>query len=418
MKWLDQIRWKLFFCHLGIIIIVVVVFLAIAHLMAWAGLGEKEGVSQSFPASSPSSAALDIASVQAVLSLKDSLLQKYQMAVHEALLAGAFAALSAAVLVNLFVTQIIVEPLQAISRVSQRLARGFYRERLSVTSNDELGELCQSVNQLAETLEQTEKRRLSLLTDVTHELRTPLATIEGYMEGLLDGVIQPGSQTFALLLKEAARLQRLIEDLELLSRAEAGQIPIVPRVVNLRLLLENLVARFSPQFQAKQVSLSLVVSDTFLPVWADPDRIDQVAINLLNNALRYTPSGGRVWVQVWDREGYAMVSVKDTGIGITSEHLPHIFERFYRVDKSRARTSGGSGIGLTIASHLVYAQGGEITAWSRGAGTGSDFRFTLPMVSGVGVQTVEPASHPSVPGVHHAGVQPFKRPARASDALS
>ncbi|NJN68355.1 MAG: HAMP domain-containing protein [Chloroflexaceae bacterium] len=412
MKRLDQIRWKLFFCHLGIILIVVVVFLSIAHLMALAGLGEKESAYQS---TGPSPIVSDITSGQAVLSLKDSLLQKYQMAVHEALLAGAFAALSAAVLVNLFVTQIIVEPLQAISRVSKRLARGFYRERLSVTSNDELGELCQSVNQLAEALEQTEKRRLALLTDVTHELRTPLSTIEGYMEGLLDGVIQPGSQTFALLLKEATRLQRLIEDLELLSRAEAGQIPIVPRVVNLRLLLENLVTRFFPQFQAKQVTLELIASETFLPVWVDPDRVDQVAINLLNNALRYTPSGGRVWVQVWDHEGYAVVSVKDTGIGITSEHLPHIFERFYRVDKSRSRTSGGSGIGLTIASHLVYAQGGEITAWSRGSGTGSDFRFTLPMVSGVGVRAVERSTQPVK--AHRSGVQPFKRPARASDAL-
>lgn len=383
MKWYNQIRWRLFFSHLVIIVIAVAVFMTIANLMAGATLIQtvppeiaREPVQTGNPASlSP------LQQEQKQEQETASLYQRYQTVIHEALLAGAFAALSAAILVNLFVTRRIVEPLQAISKVSRRLSLGFYRERMTITSNDELSELCRSVNQLAEALEKTEERRLALLADVTHELRTPLATIEGYMEGLIDGVVKPDPQTFALLMREAVRLQRLIEDLELLSRAEAGQIPINPRPIDLTRLLRDLALRFQTSFRNKNVVLEPVFPDNIPPICADPDRVEQIVINLLDNALRYTPAGGRVRLQAWDIEGYAIVSVKDTGIGIAPEHLKHLFERFYRVDKSRSRSSGGSGIGLTIASHLVYAQGGEMRVRSAGLGHGADFRFTLPLAS-------------------------------------
>jgi histidine kinase len=290
-----------------------------------------------------------------------------------------FAALAVAVVVSLFVSRRIVEPLHTLSTVSSRLADGFYRERTRIGSNDEIAQLAQSVNQLADTLDQTERRRLALLADVTHELRTPLATIGGYMEGMLDGVIKPTPPTFNLILQETNRLQRLIEDLELLSRVEAGQLPIIAREFDLRRTLDEIAAQFEPLFSANEVHLLVQAPPQLPTVWADPDRVDQVLINILSNAYRYTPTGGQVTLRASVHEGEMLIAVQDSGVGISAEHLPYVFERFYRVDKSRARHSGGNGIGLAIARHLVYAQGGTIWATSAGEGQGTTFFFTLPL---------------------------------------
>lgn len=375
MRWYHQLRWKLFFSHLVIILIADVVLLATASFIARIGLvyvaplnvGAAAAETGRLPA-----AGADVASATPV--------EQFQTVLQQALLVSGFAALAAAVVVSLFVSRRIVEPLLTLSVVSRRLAQGFYRERTRISSDDEIAQLSQSVNQLADALDQTERRRLALLADVTHELRTPLATIGGYMEGLLDGVIEPSPQTFSLILHESNRLQRLIEDLELLSRVEAGQLPVVARRTDLQRVLEEVVAQFEPLFRANQVALTLHLDIDLPPVWADPDRVNQVLINILSNAYRYTPSGGKVTLVADVVDKMVIVAVRDTGIGISPEHLPHIFERFYRVDKSRARQSGGSGIGLAIARHLVYAQGGEIWAESDGPGKGTTFCFTLPVV--------------------------------------
>ncbi|MGQ9925282.1 MAG: sensor histidine kinase [Chloroflexaceae bacterium] len=375
MRWYHQLRWKLFFSHLVIIIIADVVLLATAGFIARIGLvytaplnvGAAAAETGRLPAAGAAGASA-------------TPVEQFQTVLQQALLVSGFAALAAAIVVSLFVSRRIVDPLLTLSVVSRRLAQGFYRERTRISSDDEITQLSRSVNQLADALDQTERRRLALLADVTHELRTPLATIGGYMEGLLDGVIEPGPQTFSLILHESNRLQRLIEDLELLSRVEAGQLPVVARRTDLRPVLEEVVAQFEPLFRANQVTLGLHLDVDLPPVWADPDRVNQVLINILSNAYRYTPSGGRVTLGADVLDKMVIVAVRDTGIGISPEHLPHIFERFYRVDKSRARQSGGSGIGLAIARHLVYAQGGEIWAESDGPGRGTTFCFTLPVV--------------------------------------
>lgn len=377
MKWYNQIRWKLFVAHLITIMVAMVALLTTANIIAGVGLVHDASL---YPNASPQESAL---------------LERFQVVFQESLIAAAFAALVAAILMSLFVSRAIVEPLQQVTQVSHKLAEGFYRERTTVTTDDELAELSRSVNQLAEALEQTEQQRRALLADVTHELRTPLATIEGYMEGLIDGVVRPDTQTFSLILRESVRMQRLIEDLELLSRAEAGQIQILPRPLDLRSRLEGLMIQFTAQFEAKQIALELIAPPIPLPsVYADPDRFDQVVINLLSNALRYTSSGGRVTLRIRGEDRHAIVSVQDTGIGIAPEHLPQIFERFYRVDKSRARASGGSGIGLTVARHLVYAQGGDIRAMSDGMGKGATFLFTLPWATMPAPdETLPPGTH-------------------------
>ncbi len=374
MRWYHQLRWKLFFSHLVIIVIADVVLLAMAGFIARIGL--VDSVPLIVGAAAAETGGLHASAASAAQSTP---IEQFRTVLQQALLVSGFAALAAAVVVSLFVSRRIVEPLLTLSIVSQRLAQGYYRERTRITSADEIAQLSQSVNQLADALDQTERRRLALLADVTHELRTPLATIGGYMEGLLDGVIQPNTQTFSLILHESNRLQRLIEDLELLSRVEAGQLPVVARRTDLQRVLEEVCAQFEPLFSANQVTLTLRVDGALPQVWADPDRINQVLINLLSNAYRYTPPAGVVTLAAGVIDKMVLISVRDTGVGIGPEHLPHIFERFYRVDKSRARQSGGSGIGLAIARHLVYAQGGEIWAESQGVGQGTTFCFTLPL---------------------------------------
>lgn len=373
MKWLRQLRWKLFISHLIIVLMAYVVLLAAANVLAslgWTG----------FAPLTLGAAAAETGQLQAGLTTEAGELQEqFQSVIQQALLISGFAALAAAVIVSLFVSRRIVEPIQTLSNVSRRLAQGFYRERTSIHADDEISQLAHSVNQLAEALDQTERRRLALLADVTHELRTPLATIGGYMEGLLDGVVSANPATFNLILRETRRLQRLIEDLELLSRVEAGQLPVVARAIDLRPVLEAQLAQFETLFSSNQVTLQLDAPAQLPQVWADPDRVAQVLINILANAYRYTPAGGTVTVQVTTDDHEVRVAVIDTGIGIAAEHLPHVFERFYRVDKSRARNSGGSGIGLAIARHLIYAQGGEIWAESDGIGKGARFIFTLPL---------------------------------------
>ncbi len=372
MRWHHQLRWKLFISHLVIVVVADVVLVGSALFLA----------STSLPQDLPltlGAAAAETGPIEPIATAERPGMRQFQALVQQSLLVSGFAALTTAVVVSLFVSRRIVEPLHAIATVSQRLAQGFYRERTLIRSDDELANLSQSVNQLAEKLDQTEQRRLALLADVAHELRTPLATIEGYMEGLIDGIIKPDRQTFTLIHRESGRLQRLIEDLELLSRVEAGQIPIASRPIDLHALLSDLGTQFQTQFSADDITLELKLPPALPLAWADPDRVDQVLINLLANAFRYTSPGGRVMLQAYLDDDRLHITVSDTGVGIAPEHLPHLFERFYRVDKSRARTSGGSGIGLTIARHLVYAQGGEIWAESAGLGQGASFHFTLPL---------------------------------------
>jgi|GEM_PF-80010 len=371
MRWHHQLRWKLFISHLIIVVIADVVLVASAYFVASIGLVNVAPLTLG-------AAAAETGPLDPTGAAPAEPLAAFMAVVQQSLLVSGFAALAAAVVVSLFVSRRIVEPLLTLSTVSRRLAAGFYRERTQIASDDEIAQLARSVNQLADALDETERRRLALLGDVTHELRTPLATISGYMEGLRDGVIKPSQQTFSLILHESNRLQRLIEDLELLSRVEAGQLPVVARPMELGRVLEEVAAQFEPLFAANQVEAT-IETPPLPPVWADPDRVAQVLINILSNAYRYTPAGGKVALRAERLDDYVRVAVADTGIGIAAEHLGHIFERFYRVDKSRARQSGGSGIGLAIARHLVYVQGGDIWAESAGRGMGTTFCFTLPL---------------------------------------
>jgi histidine kinase len=305
----------------------------------------------------------------------------FQAAVDELLVIGSAAALLVAVVLSLYTSRRIVRPIQALVQASQRIAGGDYHHRIGVPGEDELSVLARAFNHMSETLERLERRRLEAIGDLAHELRTPLSSIKSLMEGLVDGVLAAEPATFVSVQREVARLQRLVHALEELARVEAGQSPLELRPVNLAALLRAAADRLHPQFEDKDIRLHVDVPYGLPPVRADAGRLLQVLLNLLGNALRYTPSGGQVTVHSCHEGAQMVIRVHDTGIGIAAEHLPYLCERFYRVDKSRTSASGGSGIGLTIAKHLVEAHGGRLWATSPGPGQGSTFAFTLPLAA-------------------------------------
>ena len=319
--------------------------------------------------------------------LRGDLFENFRAAVTEALTFAALAAFLAAVLVSLLVSRQVVAPVHAMMSASQRIAEGNYTERVHVSGDlskgeqDELAQLALSFNQMAAKLQQTENMRRQLIGDVAHELRTPLTAIKGSMEGLIDGVLPADAETYQAIHREADRLQRLVNDLQELSRVESGAFELDRQSVKVSDLVDSAVARLGKQFEEKDVALETEVPSGLPQVFVDKDRIDQVLLNLVGNALQYTPSGGKVTISAHAQDDEIHIAVADTGIGIPPEHLPHLFTRFYRVDKSRSRARGGSGIGLTIAKHLVEAHDGRIWAVSSGSGQGSTFIFTLPLSS-------------------------------------
>ena len=315
-----------------------------------------------------------------------NLYTSFRTAVTEALTWGTLAAFVVALVVSVFVSRRVLRPIQALMAASRDIAAGRYDKRVPTPGGvsredyDELDQLAVSFNQMAAQLDQTEAMRRQMIGDISHELRTPLTTIKGSIEGLIDGVLLPEAETYQEIYREADRLERLVADLQELSRVEGGGLELNRIAVDLGALVGVVGQRLQRQFDEKEVDLRIANVDELPPAWADEDRIAQVLVNLIGNALQYTPAGGQVTVMVDEEAGNLQVLVRDSGVGIAAEHLPHVFSRFYRVDKSRARAGGGSGIGLTIARRLVEAHGGKIWAESEGLGQGSTFGFSLPGV--------------------------------------
>jgi signal transduction histidine kinase len=233
---------------------------------------------------------------------------------------------------------------------------------------------------MAASLETTERRRLELVGDVAHELRTPLATLDGYLEGLEDGVITPADATWTLLRQETTRMSRLVNDLQELWRAEAKQLPLTLEAVDVDAVVAAAVERFSSVAAERSVAINLETRRPHLSARADRGRLTQVVDNLLSNAVRYTAEGTTVSVEVQGDGESVTLSVADEGPGLTEDQRVKVFERFYRIDPSRSRALGGSGIGLAIAKALVGLMDGRIWAESEGPGRGATFRVVLPRV--------------------------------------
>jgi histidine kinase len=304
----------------------------------------------------------------------------YRASFNEALTYAALAAMFVAVALSLYLSRSVIAPVRAMSLATQRIANGHYDERVQVQGEDELAQLAVRFNLMAGKLSGVEAMRRRLIGDVSHELRTPLTAIKGSMEGLMDGVLPATQETYHQIHAEADRLNRLVDDLQELSRVEAKAYELEIRPVDVSSLVRTVTKRLAPRFESKRIALDLDVAPDLPRVLADEDRAVQILTNLTGNALQYTPENGKVTISAKQINHEVQISVWDTGIGIPREHLTHIFDRFYRVDKSRSRQAGGgSGIGLTIARALVEAHGGRMWAESAGEGQGSIFNFTLPV---------------------------------------
>jgi signal transduction histidine kinase len=276
-----------------------------------------------------------------------------------------------------WVSKRIMQQLTEMEQITQKFAAGHLESRLPESDIPELNRLSTSFNRMAASLEGVEQRRRELISDLTHELRTPLTVVRGYLEELSDGELEPSLDIYLRLVRETKRLERLVNDLQELSKAEAGYLQINLQPLNLRPLLESLVQKFSDQILEDGPVLRLKCPPQLALVLADVDRTEQVLVNLLGNAIRHTTAGS-ITIRTWIEPNKLWIAVVDTGSGIAPEDLPHVFERFFRADRSRARHSGGTGIGLAISRTLIELQGGQIEVESH-LGRGSTFRFFLPL---------------------------------------
>ncbi|AOW92384.1 two-component sensor histidine kinase [Rhodococcus sp. WMMA185] len=306
--------------------------------------------------------------------------QAYHSATAISLAVAIGVAVLAAFLVTWYVSRRLQRSVTEVSSAARAVADGCYGIRVSPPRlGEDFNALAEAFNRMALRLESVESTRRQLLGDLAHEIRTPVSVLEAYMEALEDGIETLDADTLAMLRAQTRRLARFSDDVSALSRAEGSRTSIELAWVDPEALISTAVAIAADRYAAKEVALTSHVPAGLPQLLADPIRLGQVLGNLLDNALRHTPQGGRVSVSARQRHRVLTIEVTDRGDGIPAEHLPYVFERFYRVDAARDREHGGAGIGLAIAKALVEAQQGHITATSDGPGLGSTFTITFPL---------------------------------------
>jgi signal transduction histidine kinase len=290
---------------------------------------------------------------------------------------GGLVAIAVAFLLTYVLSRRVLAPVKALTSVTREFGKGDFTRRVEVNDKGEMGELARSFNTMADGLERNERLRRNMVADIAHELRTPLSNLRGYLEAISDGLVKPDETTIHSLSDEATSLARLVEDLQELSLADAGELKLVMQPEQVSRLIKETITALQPKTTSKGIVVFSEVPDTLPVLDIDSQRIKQVLYNLVDNAVAHTGQGGRITVTAWREEGQVYISVADTGEGIPAEDLPFIFERFYRVDKSRTRATGGTGLGLTIARRIVEAHGGRIDVRSK-VGEGTTFTFSLP----------------------------------------
>jgi two-component system sensor histidine kinase BaeS len=305
--------------------------------------------------------------------------QAYRSATAISLAVAIGAAALAALAVTWYLSRRLQRSVTAVSSAATAVATGHYDIRVPPPHlGEDFNALADAFNQMATRLESVETTRRQLLGDLAHELRTPVSVLEAYMEALEDGVEALDAETITMLRDQTRRLARFSDDVSALSHAEESRTSIRPTWVTADTLISAALAAAAERYTGKAVALTAHVPPNLPRLRADPERLGQVLGNLLDNALHHTPPQGQVSVSVESRGALVAIMVSDTGDGVSAEHLPHLFERFYRVDAARDREHGGAGIGLAIAKALVEAHRGTITASSSGPGTGTTFTITLP----------------------------------------
>ena len=305
--------------------------------------------------------------------------QAFLNGVRNSLWIAALVAILTGVGLGYFFSRLISEPMRQLTLAARKVATGDFSQRVSTKTDDEIGEVSVAFNTMAEQLETKEKSRRQLLADIAHELRNPLSIIQGNLEAWLDGVITPAPDQVASVYDETVLLSRLITDLRDLSLAEAGQLKLYQKATELSEFIFAEIASVQTRCQEKQISISAELPTGLPFVFIDKDRIHQVLHNLVDNALRYTATGGTIKIGAsYTKPGWVTVSVADTGAGIAPKDLPHVFDHFYKADRSRQRGHGGAGIGLAMVERMVELHGGMVWVKSR-KGKGTTFYFTLPV---------------------------------------
>jgi two-component system sensor histidine kinase BaeS len=297
--------------------------------------------------------------------------------VNRAIIYGALGATVIALLLGVLLARTISRPVRELTAATHIVAQGKLGHQVPVRASDELGELATSFNQMSADLARSNRLRRQMTADVAHELRTPLSVILGYTEALSDGKLEGAPETFDVLHDEAQRLSRLVDDLRTLSLADAGELPLTRRLIRPQALLERAASAYSEQARQRDISLQVRSEQPLPEIEVDPDRMAQVMSNLVSNALRYTPDGGRIVLTARPGDRTVILQVRDNGVGIAPEDLPHIFERLYRADISR-HENGESGLGLAIAKSIVEAHAGTIVVESA-LGSGATFTVELPV---------------------------------------
>ncbi len=293
-------------------------------------------------------------------------------------LMGAFLAVIVAFLITLFLSRRILSPIKELRSAAQRLGKGDFSQRVDISDRSEIGELASTFNSMADNLQRDEQLRQHMVSDIAHELRSPLTNVRGYLEAINDGVMQPDKETITSIYSETVLLSRLINDLQELSLAEAGELKLTLQPEDVAELVRLSVTAVQAKASEKDIDLSHDIPSDLPRVNIDFLRIKQVLLNLLENALAHTPAGGRINIAAKSDHEFIEVSVSDSGEGIPADEINNIFERFHRVDKSRSRSTGGSGLGLTISKYIIEEHKGKIWARSE-SGKGSCFTFTLPI---------------------------------------
>lgn len=288
-------------------------------------------------------------------------------------------------ILGFFLFRQIVLPIQAVTGAASKIAAGQLHQRVPVYSNDEVGTMARTFNQMADSLERDQKLRQNMIADIAHELNTPLTVLQANLEAMVDGVLPMDVNEIASLRDETALLSRLVADLSLLSLAEAGQLKLKKTTISIPDMIQRAVEPLKTQAEGRQIKINVNVAEDLPPVLVDPERMNMVLRNLVNNALRYTPPNGRIELHAEMNRGTMTLQVADSGTGIQANDIPFIFDRFYRADKSRSRNSGGSGIGLAIVKQLVEAHQGNVKVDSpihttaEGIGYGTCFTIRIPI---------------------------------------
>ena len=290
--------------------------------------------------------------------------QDFLRAVHRVLITGSVVAAAAAMLLGWILVRRLVRPISDMMLLAERIAAGDYAQRVATRGPDELVRLAESLNRMAASLERVEALRRDLVANVAHELRTPLTTLQGYLEGLRDGVVPVSRETLASLHEEVLRLVRLVDTLQQLSQFDARMSAVRRTRLDVTALARQIVALYQPELGARHLTVSVIGDAAQREVEADPDLVALALRNLLDNALRYASAGTAITVRAARLDGGVRLAVENMGEEISPEDLPHIFERFYRGEKSRSRDTGGAGIGLALVQEIARAHGGDVGAES------------------------------------------------------